>query len=202
MRDLFYDVVDLLELLFFEPYRYGEELKEIPFARRKISNWLFSIFAALSISAGMSLLSPPYTISTISFLLFGFIANLIVLRFFPFIQMLILDYYAVSKGRSSRLSHSLQFARHLMVVYLLFAPTALILVSFGVYGLGYGLFLLLISLFVYLFLLARGTKYFYDLKDRDIYRFVFFSFLITVLFPLIFNMYTATTILQSVSGGF
>lgn len=84
MRDFFFDLVDVLELVFLDPLRYSEEIKEIPFAASPLSSWMFSILSALSLSVGMSILSAPYTISTLSFLFFGFIANLFLFRFFPF----------------------------------------------------------------------------------------------------------------------
>ncbi len=97
MRDFFFDLVDVLELVFLDPLRYSEEVQEIPFAASPVSNWLFSILSALSLSVGMSILSAPYTISTISFLFFGFIANLFMFRFFPFFYALVADYYVQKK---------------------------------------------------------------------------------------------------------
>ncbi|TGN17332.1 hypothetical protein [Leptospira idonii] len=202
MRDLFYDFVDLLEILFLEPLRYAEEVNEIPFAVSKSSNWLFSILAALSISTGMSLLSPPYTISTISFLIFGFISNLIILRFFPFFFGIVLDYYVHSKARNIRIGTLISFARHAVVVFVLFGSVAMILQSLGIYGVGTGLFLLSFLFIVYAVLVGRGAKYIYDLKDKDAIRFSYTALGITLLFPFLLNLYTATTILQSFAGGF
>lgn len=202
MRDWAYDVVDLLEILFLEPFRYVDEAKEIPFARRKLSNWMFSIISSLSIATGMSLLSPPYTIATISFLVFGFLVNLLVMRYFPFIICLILDFYAQGKGRSAKISLLLNFSRHTVLVFSIFAPIAMIMVTTGVYGRGYGVLLLFFHFLLYALFIGRGVKYIYDLKDRDAFRFAYVALFLTVGFPLIFNLYTATTILQSISGGF
>ncbi len=202
MRNLIYDIVDLLEILLLEPFRYMDEVKEIPFARKKISNWLFSILSALSVSTGMSLLTPPYTVSTIGFLIFGFFANLIIMRFFPFILCVVLDYYAQNKGRDAKISSLLLFSRHSILIFSIFAPMAMILVSSGVYGRGFGLILLTVLFFVYTLFVGRGVKYIYDLKDKDAFKFAYYAFFITAGFPILFNIYTATTVLQSISGGF
>jgi hypothetical protein len=202
MRDLVYDIVDLLEILFLEPFRYVDEAKEIPFAQNKISNWIFSITAALSVSTGMSLLTPPYTVSTIGFLAFGFFANLIVMRYFPFIICIILDFYAQGKGRAAKVTTLLNFSRHTILLFALFGPIAMIMVSVGVYGRGYGMLLLFVNFLGYTLFLGRGVKYIYDLKDRDAFRFAYVALLLTAGFPLLFNLYTATTVLQSLAGGF
>jgi hypothetical protein len=202
MRDFIFDLVDLLEILFLEPFRYLDEIKEIPFARRKISNWIFSIISALSVSAGMSLLSPPYTIGTIGFLFFGFIANLIIMRFFPFFICVILDFYAQGKGRDAKVTFLLQFSRHTILVFAIFAPISLILISSGIYGRGIGILLLIAHFLLYGYMLGRGVKYIYDLKNRDAFRFAYLALFFTFIFPLLFNIYTASSILQSISGGF
>ncbi|MDZ4728313.1 MAG: hypothetical protein SH817_19320 [Leptospira sp.] len=201
MRNLIYDIVDLLEIIFLEPFRYLDEMKEIPFAIKPISNWLFSIIAAMSVSCGMSLLSPPYTVATVGFLLFGFFANLVVMRYFPFIICLIMDFYAQSKGRTNKVSLALNFSRHMVLCFSLFGPISLILVSFGVYGRGYGILLLIVNFMLYTFFVGRGIKYIYDLKDRDAFRFAYYGLFLTAGFPMIFNLYTATSILQSFAGG-
>lgn len=202
MRDWVYDVVDLLEILFLEPFRYLDEMKEIPFARRSISHWIFSILGSLSIATGMSLLTPPYTVASVGFLIFGFFANLIVIRFFPFILCVVLDFYAQGKGRAAKVTSLLSFARHSVLLFAMFAPVAMIMVSSGVYGRGYGLLLLFIMILLYAMFVGRGVKYIYDLKDKDAFRFTYYALMITAGFPILFNIYTATTILQSLAGSF
>lgn len=202
MRDLIYDIVDLLEILFLEPFRYVDEMNEIPFAKSQSSNWVFSVIAAFSISTGMSLLTPPYTIASVGFLIFGFLANLIVMRFFPFIICVILDYYAQTKGRAAKVSLLLSFLRHIVLVFSIFGPISMIMVTFGVYGRGFGILLLILHFLLFALFLGRGVKYIYDLKDTDAFRFSYFALFIATGFPILFNIYTATTVLQSIAGGF
>ncbi|TGL44648.1 hypothetical protein [Leptospira perdikensis] len=202
MRDFFFDLVDVLELVFLDPLRYSEEIQEIPFAASPASSWLFSILAALSLSVGMSILSAPYTISTISFLVFGFIANLFMFRFFPFFYSLVADYYVQKKGRSQKLLFLLLFARHSVVLFLLFAPVSIVFHALGLSGLGSGFFLLLTFVLLYCLALSRGLKSIYELRSRDSLRFSFYALGLTILFPFLMNLYTATSIFQSISGGF
>lgn len=201
MRDFFFDLVDVLELVFLDPLRYSEEIQEIPFAASPASSWLFSILAALSLSVGMSILSAPYTISTISFLFFGFIANLFMFRFFPFFYSLVADYYVQKKGRSQKLLFLLMFARHSVVLFLLFAPVSIVFHAVGLSGLGSGFFLLLTFVLLYCLALSRGLKSIYELRNRDSLRFSFYALGLTILFPFLMNLYTATSIFQSISGG-
>lgn len=202
MRDFFFDLVDTLELVFLDPLRYSEEVKEIPFAISSISSWLFSILAALSLSVGMSILSAPYTLSTLSFLFFGFIANLILFRFFPFFYSLVADYYVQKKGRTQKLLFLVMFARHATVLFLLFAPICIVFHAIGFSGVGSGFLLLLTFIALYGFVIARGLKSIYELRSRDSIRFSFYALGLTILFPFLMNLYTATSVLQSVSGGF
>ncbi|BDA77454.1 hypothetical protein LPTSP3_g03840 [Leptospira kobayashii] len=202
IRDLFYDFVDLLEIVFLEPLRFPEEMKEIPLARGNSTHWAFAILSALSIATGMSLLSPPYTIGTIGFLIFGFFANLIAVRFFPFIFVIIFDYYAQGKGRNAKVSVFLSYARHSVLIFILFAPFCTVLQNLGFGGRGIGLLVLIFHLLVYSLLVGRGAKYIYDLKDKDAFKFGYTALGLSILFPLLFNLYTATTILQSLAGDF
>lgn len=201
MKDFFFDLVDLLELIFVDPLRYAAEVVEIPFATRPISNWLFSIFAALSVSTGMGILSAPYTFSTVSFLFFGFVANLIMFRYFPFFLTLVMDYYVRKKGRSQKTNFLLLFVRHSVIVFLIFAPITIILRALGLSGVGSGFFLLTILTILYALIVARGLKFMYELKDKDSFRFTFTALLVTIIFPFLMNLYTASNILQSLSGG-
>ncbi|TGM23512.1 hypothetical protein EHQ82_05540 [Leptospira selangorensis] len=202
MRDFFFDLVDTLELVFLDPLRYSEEIKEIPFGVSGSSTWLFSTLSALSLSVGMSILSAPYTISTLSFLFFGFLANLILFRFFPFFYSLVADYYVQKKGRSQKLLFLVMFARHAIVLFLLFAPVCMVCHALGFSGVGSGFFLLLTFVILYGLLVARGLKSIYELRDSDSIRFSFYALGLTILFPFLMNLYTATSVLQSVSGGF
>lgn len=201
MKDFFFDLVDLLELLFVDPLRYAAEVVEIPFAIRPLSNWLFSILAALSVSTGMGILSAPYTFSSISFLLFGFIANLIMFRFFPFFLAVVMDFYVQKKGRTQKTAFLLLFVRHSLVMFMLFAPISIVLQALGLSGVGSGLFLLITLIILYGFAIARGLKFMYDLKDRDSLQFTFTALLVTIVFPFLMNLYTASNVLQSLSGG-
>lgn len=201
MRDFFFDLVDVLELVFLDPLRYSEEIKEIPFAASPLSSWMFSVLSALSLSVGMSILSAPYTISTLSFLFFGFIANLFLFRFFPFFYALVADYYVQKKGRSQKLLFLLLFARHSVVLFLLFAPVSIVFHAVGLSGLGSGLLLLLTFILLYSLVVSRGLKSIYELRNRDSLKFSFYALGLTILFPFLMNLYTATSILQSISGG-
>lgn len=202
MRDFFFDLVDTLELVFLDPLRYSEEVKEIPFAISPISSWMFSVLSALSLSVGMSILSAPYTISTLSFLFFGFIANLILFRFFPFFYSLVADYYVQKKGRSQKLLFLVMFARHSIILFLVFAPVCIVFHAIGLSGVGSGFILLLTFIVLYGLIIARGLKSIYELRNRDSIRFSFYALGLTILFPFLMNLYTATSVLQSVSGGF
>ncbi|TGK80147.1 hypothetical protein EHQ31_16050 [Leptospira montravelensis] len=202
MRDFFFDLVDVLELVFLDPLRYSEEVQEIPFAASPVSSWMFSILSALSLSVGMSILSAPYTVSTLSFLFFGFIANLLLFRFFPFFYALVTDYYVQKKGRTPKLLFLILFARHSVVLFLLFAPVCIVFHSLGISGIGTGFFLLLSFILLYSLVLSRGLKSIYELRNRDSLKFSFYALGLTILFPFLMNLYTATSILQSISGGF
>ncbi|MDF3819696.1 hypothetical protein P3G55_07285 [Leptospira sp. 96542] len=202
MRDLFFDLVDVLELVFLDPLRYAEEIKEIPFAIAPVSNWLFSILAALSLAVGMSILSSPYTIATLSFLVFGFFANLVMFRFFPFFFGILADYYVQRKGRMSKITYLLLYVRHSVVLFLLFTPIAILMQALGFSGRGSGFYLLLLFLLLFGLNCARGIKFIYELKSRDSILFAFYALGLSILFPFLFNLYTASSVLQSIAGGF
>lgn len=69
-------------------------------------------------------------------------------------------------------------------------------------GSGFRIFLLLTFIVLYGLIIARGLKSIYELRNRDSIRFSFYALGLTILFPFLMNLYTATSVLQSVSGGF
>ncbi len=94
------------------------------------------------------------------------------------------------------------FSRHSVVLFVLFAPVCIVFHAVGLSGLGAGFFLLLTFVILYSLALSRGLKSIYELRNRDSLKFSFYALGLTILFPFLMNLYTATSILQSISGGF
>lgn len=201
MREWMLDLADIFELVFLEPFRYVEEINEIPLSESKSLSRIILVLSSLSIAVGSSLLSPPYTFSTISILVAGFFLNMVFLRLFVFFFAIAFDFFAQRKGRTSHTGEFQKFLKYALASFVLFAPISILLSAFGSNGSFSSVTLLFFFLLFFCILASRGGSFFYDLKPRDSLQFSFLTVGLSALFPLVFNLYTLTSVFQSLAGG-
>lgn len=201
MREWFLDVADIFELVFLEPFRYGDEIGEIPLSEKSSLPRLVLALGSLSLAVGSSLLSPPYTIATFSVLVLAFLLNMLFLRLFVFFFAICFDFFAQKKGRTS---HSKDFQRYLqyaLAFFVLFAPVSILLSALGSYGTFSSVSLLFLFLLFFSIIVSRGGTFLYDLKARDSLQFTFMTMGLSAFFPFVFNLYSITSIFQAIAGG-
>jgi len=89
------------------------------------------------------------------------------------------DYFSISLG-----------------ILIMYAPFCIIAVSIGLQGFFASLVFLLLAFVVLAILNSRAIKYIYDLKSRDAMKYSFQSLGILFIYPLIFNFYLTSYILN------
>jgi len=201
MREALLDLVDILDLVFFEPFRYPDEILEIPLAERKGFVWLCGFLGASSLSVGASLLHPPFVLGSLVLLPLAIFLHFFLLRAVSQYLSFGINALAESKGRPSQGKKCSLFSQISLCVFGLFTPFAFYFYGVGWTGGFWSLLLLVIFFLCYLGLVARGVMYIYEIKFQEALSFSFRSLLQTLIFPFLFLFYLLTSVLQGVVGG-
>ena len=193
MNKNLFNFFESLEYTLINQIKFIEEIDKL-FLKPQTVTIFIRLLAAFSISVGAVFLNPPYTKGFYGAIVFGTIADFLLLMILPFILGSLIDYFAQTKERPGRVRLMVVFADFSCVIYLAFFPMAVIFAELGILGIGSYVILLFILTLLYLLNLSRGAKYIYEMKDRDSTRFVFISFAILSIVPLVFGIFFTSAI--------
>ncbi|MCZ8239734.1 MAG: hypothetical protein O9346_00335 [Leptospiraceae bacterium] len=195
MRDKIFQLADLLDSVFLEPIQFIDKWEASKFDWR-FYKILFSFFSSLSIAVGSYYISPPYTSGFYLPLILGTITNYFALSFLPMLGGSLIDSYAQTKERVGKANMMSDYFSISLGILIMYAPFCIIAVSIGLQGFFASLVFLLLAFVVLAILNSRAIKYIYDLKSRDAMKYSFQSLGILFIYPLIFNFYLTSYILN------
>ncbi|MCG9873332.1 MAG: hypothetical protein MH321_00935 [Leptospiraceae bacterium] len=195
MREKIFQFADLLDSVFLEPIQFIDKWEASTFDWR-FYKILFSFFSALSIAVGSYYISPPYTSGFYLPLILGTITNYFALSFLPMLGGSLIDSYAQTKERVGKANMMSDYFSISIGILIMYAPFCIIAVSIGLQGFFASLVFLLLAFVVLAILNSRAIKYIYDLKSRDAMKYSFQSLGILFIYPLIFNFYLTSYILN------
>ncbi len=195
MRDKLFRLAEILESVFMDPIQFID-LWESGKVVWKGYRQFFSIVSAISISIGSSYISPPYSREFYIPIVLAIVANYLVISFLPILVSSLVDSFAQGKERIGKSKLMSDFVGISVSTLLLYTPICIIFASVGLVGFLASIILLILSFALMAIINARAIKYIYDLKDRDALVYSFKAMGILIVYPMIFNFYLTSYIIN------
>jgi len=201
LREFFLDFVDLLELAFWEPFRFADEAKEIPLFDKRWFGWICAMVPSFSLSIGATLLSPPYTKLSLFALIFSFIFHTFILKTLAyFLSLVASDKAERHKNKLNMRVELRKFAELSLLVFGFYAPISFYFLGLGETGATPRVGLLLGNFSFFLWNFTRGFSYLYEIRWNDSFKIVAKSFFTTLFFPVLVHLYLIAAVLQALGG--